>query len=93
MAKVLLYGILEEMTGTSELSMAGSRVLDVLMSLCSLYGAEFREIVFGSDAVFSGSVLNNAIVLLNNAPVRYNVLEAPLAEGDVLSLMPIFEDE
>ena len=53
MAKVLLYGILEEMTGTSELSMAGSRVLDVLMSLCSLYGAEFREIVFGSDAVFS----------------------------------------
>ncbi len=93
MAKVLLYGSLEEMAGTPELSISGSRVLDVLTSLCSLYGSQFREILFGSDAVSSGAVLNNAIVLLNNAPVRYNVLEAPLAEGDVLSLMPIFEDE
>ena len=82
MVRVLLYGVLEELAGTPEVSVAGSRVLDVLVSLSSLYGAAFRDAVLGGGPV-------RTIILVNRAPVRYNVLEAALQEGDVVSLMPI----
>lgn len=82
MIRVLLYGVLAELAGTSEVSVTGSRVLDVLVSLSSLYGAAFREIVLGGGPV-------RAIILVNRAPVRRDVLETRLEDGDVLSLMPI----
>lgn len=82
MIRVLLYGILEELAGTPEVGIAGSRVLDVLVSLSSLYGPAFRDIVLGGGST-------RIVILLNRAPVRHNVLEAALREGDVLSLMPM----
>lgn len=83
MVRVLLYGVLEELAGTPEVSLAGARVLDVLVALSSLYGPAFRDIVLGGG----GSV--RTIILVNRAPVRYNILETVLQEGDVLSLMPM----
>ena len=85
MVKVLLYGELAEMAGTPEVSVAGSRVLDVLTALASLYGSEFRNLVLSAGRV---------AVLVNGTPVRYGPLETRLTDGDVLSLMPLpdFED-
>ena len=85
MIKVLLFGELEELAGTREVSMPGTRVLEVLTALASLYGKEFRDIVLG------GTGENGIIILVNNAPVRHNVFETPLADGDVVSLMPLFD--
>ena len=82
MIRVLLYGVLAELAGTPEISVPGSRVLDVLVTLSSLYGAAFREIVLGGGPV-------GVIILVNSAPVRRNVLETSLGEGDVVSLMPM----
>jgi molybdopterin converting factor small subunit len=82
-----LYGVLEELAGTPEVGVAGSRVLDVLVSLCSLYGAAFREMVLG------GSESTRVAILVNGAPVRYNVFEASLRDGDVLSLMPLGDSD
>ncbi|MDR3265267.1 MAG: MoaD/ThiS family protein [Synergistaceae bacterium] len=83
MVRILMYGELEELSGTREIGMAGSRVLDVLVSLSSLYGEAFRELVLG------GTGVTRVAILVNGAPVRHNVFEAPLRDGDVLSLMPL----
>jgi molybdopterin converting factor small subunit len=83
--RVLLYGVLEELAGTPEVGISGSRVLDVLVSVSSLYGAAFRDMVLGGAA--------RVAILVNGAPVRYNVFEAPLQDGDVLSLMPFADSD
>ncbi len=83
MIRVLLYGVLEELAGTPEITLAGSRVMDVLVSLSSLYGPAFRDIVLG------GGGATRTIILVNKAPVRHNVLETALRDDDVLSLMPM----
>ena len=85
MIKVLLFGELEELAGTREIMVPGSRVLDVLVALSSLYGKEFRDMVMGDAS--GGSV----IILVNNAPVRYNVVETSLNDGDSVSLMPMLD--
>jgi molybdopterin converting factor small subunit len=78
-----MYGELEELSGTREVGVAGERVLDVLISLSSLYGEVFRELLLG------GMGVTRVAILVNGAPVRHNVFEVPLRDGDVLSLMPL----
>jgi molybdopterin converting factor small subunit len=80
-----MYGTLEEMSGTREVGISGDRVLDVLISLSSLYDSSFRDMLLGGGE-------SRVAILINGAPVRRNVFEASLRDGDVLSLMP-FGDE
>lgn len=83
MIRILMYGILKKLAGTSETRVGEGRVLDVLITLSSAYGSEFRDIVLRNGSPCA------VAILVNGAPVRYNVLEVPLREGDVLSLMPL----
>lgn len=88
MVKVLLFGELEALAGTSEVMLPKGRVMDVLASLSSLYGQAFRDFMFGDE-----SGRKHLIILVNNAPVRYNVYEYQLADEDTVSLMPMDEGE
>lgn len=89
MVKVLLFGVLERLAGASEVPLdvpEGTRVLDVLAELSARCGGRFRDAVFGDGGEDEG-----AIVLVNGAPVRFGVMERRLSDGDVLSLMSLYE--
>ena len=83
MIKVLLFGVLANLAGTSEVFLPPGRVMDVMMELSSLYGRAFSDALFGEDTEM------RPVILVNHAPVRYGVLEKELTEGDTVSLMPL----
>ncbi|NLL36231.1 MAG: MoaD/ThiS family protein [Fretibacterium sp.] len=83
MVKVLLFGELADLAGTSEVFLSERRVMDVVMALIDLYGKGFEDSILGGDQD------TRAIILVNNAPVRHGVFEKELADGDTVSLMPM----